>query len=126
MTEPDSEIPLGPDAEIAEGKGRTFFYRDNNGLLTDAFVIRFHGALHAYRNQCRHVPLTLDYGDGDFFTDDGTHLLCRNHGAIYEPDTGLCVAGPCAGAALFSIPVEVRDGQVIAKPGEAAPEPDLE
>ena len=37
---------------------------------------------------------------------------CRNHGALFEPRTGLCVAGPCRGDALRAVQVQVRDGEV--------------
>ena len=45
-------------------------------------------------------------------TDDGRHLFCLRHGALYHPTTGRCVSGPCDGATLFRMPVEERDGEV--------------
>ncbi|SVA75908.1 uncharacterized protein METZ01_LOCUS128762, partial [marine metagenome] len=27
------------------------------------------------------------------------------HGAVYEPNTGLCTRGPCAGASLYALEV---------------------
>lgn len=91
---------------VPENGSASFSFRDEVGLLTEAFVIRRSGALYAYRNQCRHQPLTLDYGDGDVFTEDHQYLLCRNHGALFVPETGMCVAGPCAGASLYSLRAE--------------------
>ncbi|MGI8906763.1 MAG: Rieske (2Fe-2S) protein [Candidatus Sumerlaeaceae bacterium] len=88
---------------ISEGESAAFAYRDEYGLIAEGFVFRRNGVLHAYRNQCRHRPLTLDYGDGELFTEDRRYLLCRNHGALYEPETGLCIAGPCTGASLFRL-----------------------
>ena len=39
------------------------------------------------------------------------------HGASFELEGGLCVAGPCRGDALRPVAVEVRDGQVwLASP----------
>jgi nitrite reductase/ring-hydroxylating ferredoxin subunit len=35
--------------------------------------------------------------------------MCATHGAIYEPDTGKCVGGPCRGARLRQVQVEERD-----------------
>ena len=37
---------------------------------------------------------------------------CQTHGAIYEPDTGLCVRGPCAGASLFALEIVEENGVV--------------
>jgi nitrite reductase/ring-hydroxylating ferredoxin subunit len=54
----------------------------------------------------------LDWQPGEFFEDSGLYLVCSTHGAIFEPSTGLCVAGPCRGARLEAIAVEERDGLV--------------
>jgi nitrite reductase/ring-hydroxylating ferredoxin subunit len=70
------------------------------------------GALRAYANVCRHQAVPLDLGTGEPMTDDGRHLFCLRHGALYQPSTGRCVAGPCDGATLFRMPVEERDGEV--------------
>jgi len=39
--------------------------------------------------------------------------MCYTHGALYEPATGLCIAGPCKGEALYRLPVRVDDGDVL-------------
>lgn len=96
----------------AEGQSAAFAYRDEYGLIAEGFVFRRNGQLYAYRNQCRHQPLTLDYGDGELFTEDGSYLLCRNHGALFEPATGLCISGPCTGASLFPLRAELNGDEV--------------
>ncbi len=68
-----------------------------------AFVVRFDGVAHAYLNQCAHVPMELDWQEGQFFDSAGLYLMCATHGAVYAPDTGLCVGGPCRGAALAKL-----------------------
>ncbi|HVY68943.1 MAG TPA: Rieske 2Fe-2S domain-containing protein, partial [Verrucomicrobiae bacterium] len=78
------------------------------GRPVEGFVARFQGRLVAYENVCRHLSVTLDYDDNRFFTTDGRHFVCQTHGAIYEPASGLCVRGPCEGASLKSLRVEVR------------------
>jgi len=79
----------------------------------EAFLIRFEGRYYAYRNVCAHMALGLDMDDNDFFTIDFRALICKTHGAMYEPDTGLCFAGPCYGDALEALPVTVKDGSVL-------------
>jgi nitrite reductase/ring-hydroxylating ferredoxin subunit len=64
------------------------------------------GALRAYANVCRHQAVPLDLGTGEPMTDDGRHLFCLRHGALYHPSTGRCVSGPCDGATLFRMVVE--------------------
>lgn len=113
-TSPPDRLTVTTSQELSEGKTAVFTFRDPaSGLLIEGFVIRFEGRLHAYQNQCRHQPLTLDYGDGSFLTDDGRYLLCRNHGALFEPGTGRCVAGPCLNASLYPIAVAEEDGRII-------------
>lgn len=74
-----------------------------------AFVLRFEGRLHGYLNRCAHVPMELDWVEGQFFESSGLYLMCATHGAIYQPDTGKCVGGPCRGARLRAVRVEERD-----------------
>ena len=76
------------------------------------FVVRFRGALKAYVNECRHIPIPLDFGDLDFFTTDKKYIFCRNHGAVYEPGSGECLGGPCGGEALRSLVAEEAEGEI--------------
>ena len=68
-------------------------------------------AVAAWRNSCPHQPeVPLDPGRGAIVRGD--RLVCHKHGAQFEPDGGVCTHGPCAGDALDSIEVTVRDGDV--------------
>ena len=97
--------------ELQEGTTRQFsFQRD--GIRVDAFVANYKGEIVAYENLCRHQPLTLDYGDGQFFNSDGSLFVCQTHGAMYHPQNGLCVEGPCAGASLHPLEIEIADGEI--------------
>ena len=35
------------------------------------------------------------------------------HGAVFAPDTGICVEGPCLGARLEPLPVVHRGGELV-------------
>jgi nitrite reductase/ring-hydroxylating ferredoxin subunit len=111
---------------VGEGRAAVFAYRDEYGLLVEGFVFRRAGQLFCYRNQCRHQPLTLDYGDGQFFTTDEEYLLCRNHGALFVPETGKCIAGPCAGASLYPLSVVELEGVIHIYLPDPQSERDLE
>jgi nitrite reductase/ring-hydroxylating ferredoxin subunit len=39
-------------------------------------------------------------------------LVCATHGALYQPDSGLCIAGPCRGARLKAITLAEHHGGV--------------
>jgi nitrite reductase/ring-hydroxylating ferredoxin subunit len=109
----DSIQEIRINASLAEGETAIFTFTDPSGLQSEGLVIRYQGKLRAFKNVCRHQPLPLDYGDGDFLDDSGRYLLCRNHAALFEPDSGLCISGPCTGASLFQYPVEEHDGQIV-------------
>lgn len=79
----------------------------------DAFLVNHRGEFHAYVNRCRHMTTPLDFVRYQFFTEDGEHLICMTHGAVYEPDSGLCVEGPCKGLSLYRLPVTVDQGEVL-------------
>jgi len=80
---------------------------------TNGFVIRFRGRLSAFVNRCPHTGTELDWQPGEFYDESGLYLVCSTHGAIFEPDTGRCVAGPCRGASLEPLQVREREGQVF-------------
>ena len=77
------------------------------------FLINYQGSFHAYVNSCRHLITPLDFLRHQFFTEDGRHLVCLTHGALYEPDTGLCVDGPCQGLSLRALPVRVESDEIV-------------
>ncbi|WP_233831460.1 Rieske (2Fe-2S) protein [Paraburkholderia sp. ZP32-5] len=73
------------------------------------FFIRYDGRVYGYLNRCAHVPMELDWSEGQFFESSGLYLMCATHGAIYAPDTGKCVGGPCRGGRLRPVQVEERE-----------------
>jgi nitrite reductase/ring-hydroxylating ferredoxin subunit len=79
------------------GKGFSVKVR---GKLVKGFVVKKGGQFYAYMNVCKHLPVTLDLNDDNFFTFDKAYLQCHMHGAMYEIETGFCVGGPCQGSRL--------------------------
>jgi len=73
------------------------------------FFVRYDGRAYGYLNRCAHVPMELDWAEGQFFESSGLYLMCATHGAIYAPDTGKCVGGPCRGGRLRALQVDERD-----------------
>ena len=91
---------------------RAFAFRkprsDGNGTVSGILVATPDGA-RAFRNLCPHVAIPLDRGGEPLLTADGAFLVCRNHGALFDLEDGLCVAGPCEGESLVPLPL-VRSG----------------
>ncbi len=104
-----SRIRIAAVDEVKEGQTIKFSF-NREEKPQEGFVGRYQGKLFAYENTCRHIPITLDYGDNHFFDTKGEVLMCQTHGAVYEPDTGLCTRGPCAGASLHPLKIVEEEG----------------
>jgi len=103
---------LCAEDEIPEGAGRGFVFGE--GMDRQAiFVIRWQGVLRAYRNECPHVGSPLDWPENRFFDASGRYLMCGTHGAVFRPEDGFCIEGPCAGRALTPITAAVEDGSIF-------------
>jgi len=101
-----------PSDAIAEGGMGVRFDVRRGGERLPAFAVRFRGVVRAYVNECRHQSTELDWSPGEFFDAERLYLICATHGALYEPDTGLCIDGPCRGARLSNVAVIERDGWI--------------
>ncbi|MBI3229735.1 MAG: Rieske 2Fe-2S domain-containing protein [Burkholderiales bacterium] len=99
------------DAVVEAGKGIRFAVCAG-GEDAIGFVVRHQGKLYAYLNRCAHVPIELDWEQGDFFESSKLYIMCSTHGAIYTPSNGQCVGGPCRGGRLRQISIIEKDEQV--------------
>ena len=79
------------------------------------FVVRIQGQVRAYVNRCPHAGHALNWKPNSFFRPGGSLLLCASHGALFEPGSGECVAGPCVGQSLHALTVEVVDTHVVLR-----------
>lgn len=119
MTEPSrtAAIELCRSDELQEGGLAVPFDVEVDGDYCPAFAVRFEGKVHAYLNRCTHVAMELDWQPNKIFDDTGQWLLCAAHGAVYAPDTGDGVAGPCNGG-LLKIELSEDDGVVSWHPSD--------
>jgi len=88
------------------------------GAQATGFAVRYRGQVYAYLNRCAHVPVALDWFEGEFFDSDKLYLMCSTHGAIYVPETGACAGGPCRGGRLRPIAVRESDDGVYWQPDD--------
>lgn len=104
-------IPLCRAEELAEGRGRGF------QIGAAAIVaLRFRDRIYVYRNSCPHLGIELNWRADEFFDRDGERLQCATHGALFEPDSGRCIAGPCRGRALQPVAWRIDGGHVYVQP----------
>ena len=100
-------------AELADSGRAVRFEIEYFGEAAPAFVLRFAGRVYGYLNRCGHMPMELDWREGEFFDAGGRDLICSTHGATYAAESGACLGGPCGGTALVRLLVEERDGNVF-------------
>ena len=43
---------------------------------------------------------------------DNMFIQCSTHDALFEIDTGLCIAGPCVGDSLDAVDLIIENGQI--------------
>ncbi|MCC6071271.1 Rieske (2Fe-2S) protein [Massilia sp. GCM10020059] len=113
-----NEVFICASDAVAEGGKGVRFPVLAFGDPATGFVVRYDGKPHAYLNRCAHVPIELDWAEGEFFESSGLYLMCATHGAIYVPDSGLCAGGPCKGGRLRPIAVRELDDKIYWQPDE--------
>ena len=86
-----------------------------DGDAESLILYREGDVVRAWLNVCPHAGRRLDWAPGRFLKDKNGHLICAVHGATFELQEGVCIAGPCKGAALRAIDVDVRDGAVVLR-----------
>ncbi|OEY66518.1 Rieske (2Fe-2S) protein [Marinobacter sp. X15-166B] len=82
---------------------------------TACFVISLNGLIAAYVNRCPHLGIELNWMPGRFFDLERTFIQCATHGALFTPDRGTCIAGPCQGDALSPLEWTLADGAVLVR-----------
>lgn len=111
-------VLIGASDTLQEGGRGLRFLLMAGGAAGTGFVVRYQGKAYAYLNRCAHVPIELDWAEGEFFDSSGLYLMCSTHGAIYVPSSGLCAGGPCKGRRLRPIAVLEQGGQLFWQPDQ--------
>ena len=101
-----------------EGDLAYFDYRDEFGQSRAGFVILWDGVLRAYENRCPHWKTPLNtHGDGVLAKGEGM-LICHTHGALFRPEDGHCLSGPCEGDGLGRLEVQEKENRAwVYRPG---------
>lgn len=64
-------------------------------------------SVRVYEDCCPHQHLPLPWRTDAYLSADERHIVCSAHGALFDPDSGVCVAGPCQGQSLMSYQVHI-------------------
>ncbi|HRO32452.1 MAG TPA: Rieske (2Fe-2S) protein [Brevundimonas sp.] len=104
-------VPLCVESDIADPGARSFVLQIGEAFF-HGFVVRKDGQVAGYIDRCPHAGYPLAVELDRYLTPDGSMILCSWHGAAFEPLTGKCIAGPCAGGRLTPWPVQVAGGVI--------------
>jgi nitrite reductase/ring-hydroxylating ferredoxin subunit len=77
------------------------------------FVVRRGPEVFAYVNRCPHAGHPLNWQPDQFLSFGRTLIQCNSHGALFQIDTGACVAGPCVGDTLTALAVRIENGTIL-------------
>lgn len=95
-------------SDIPEGDARGFDIGAQRYI-----VVRRDHAISVFRNECPHLRIPLEWQENHFMDPGGEFLQCSTHGALFLPDTGECISGPCLGQFLVSVPFVCKEDQVF-------------
>jgi len=84
----------------------------------EAILLRDEEGVVSWLNYCQHFThIKLDKGSGAELRNGEVictnQVICTNHGAYFEVDSGQCTHGPCEGAYLTEVEVAVDDENVV-------------
>ncbi len=89
-----TDIKLCQLDDIEDGGSAGFQIETPDGKRS-VIAVRQAGTVFTYVNSCPHIGAPLDFMPGQFLNKNKTHIMCSTHGALFQINDGLCVAGPC-------------------------------
>ena len=97
--------------EISPDRGKEVRLESVDGNRYIALFL-VEGEVKGFINSCPHQGRSLSWAPDQFLFDDDNKLVCPHHGACFELKSGTCVSGPCEGASLTPVNIEIIDGMI--------------
>lgn len=98
------------DLDATGAKGMSL---DGNAGRAGIFVVRDGTGVFGYVNSCPHIGVPLELEPDEFISDLHNEIICSTHGARFNIEDGLCVAGPCEGDMLEPVAVKIENEKVV-------------
>jgi len=98
--------------ELGDPDARSFSVGDGDWPF-NGFIVRRQGQIAAYANICPHRRHPLDLEPHAFLVDNGNLIRCASHGALFCPESGVCLSGPCTGRSLVVLPCRLESDGII-------------
>ncbi len=93
--------------DLIENKARGF---EVNKLKI--ILIKRSNQVYAYKNQCPHLGINLEWEADQFMDFEDYFLQCSSHSALFQVEDGLCVSGPCIGKALIALAIDIKNDEI--------------
>lgn len=105
----DDMLVLCHASDVPDGDARGFL--PGPDAPRRIIVYRRGETYRAYLDSCPHyrAGTPMSWRADAYMNCDRTHLVCFAHGALFDLETGVCVAGPCKGRRLTAIALMLRD-----------------
>lgn len=111
---PEAGTRLCALADVPEDNGLDLVFGPHEPRFR-LMLFRQSEGIRAWVNECPHQKVATNIWPDVFcLADDadGRHLVCEHHWAMFRLRDGVCIEGPCEGAALMAVPVHLVDGEV--------------
>jgi len=117
---PSGWYSLCAPEELPDPGSRGFTIDTGEARPVSLFVVRKQAVLAAYLNSCPHTGAPLEWLPDQFLDIDGSFIECAIHGALFRPEDGVCLRGPCVGKSLTALPLQQRGGRLWVELANAA------
>lgn len=110
MTQPIDDFlpqPLCRLDELSDPGSKGLMYKGQA-----LFAVRQGNQVTVFENRCPHRGIPLEWVPDQFLDSSERLIQCATHGALFLPESGECVAGPCAGAYLTARPCYISNGHL--------------
>ena len=110
----ESGTILGQLDEFADGQCHEWLRQAELNNEPVRILIHKQGdQVRGFVNRCPHFQLPLS-NEGRFMMWDDEEVMCIHHSAVFRLQDGLCTDGPCLGAYLEAVPLQVIDERIVA------------
>ena len=98
--------------DISVKQCRTLEVRYENSVLELLLVCYAKNKFAGYLNSCPHTGVNLNWQPDQCFDYTEQYLACSVHGALFQPDDGKCIYGPCNGQSLTPVKLIIEENAV--------------
>lgn len=98
--------------EIADPGSKEFTLEIGRKNL-EGFIVHKDGEFFAYKNSCPHTGANLNWKKDQFLDIELSFIQCSTHNALFECNSGYCIAGPCSGSSLEELKLTIIDNEIF-------------